>query len=296
MYQEVAAVEKSTNVRAPAALRLLGLGLRGIERLAPPLAPAAAEVLFRIARRHQAPPRESRWLATARPLRVRFDGEELPAWSWGEGPAVVLAHGWEGRGGQMGALAEGIAASGMRAVAFDAPAHGGSRRRLGSLPQFAGAVAAVAAAVGGARGVVGHSFGAAAALWAVAQGMPAERLALVAPPWDLGTYIYGFGELLGARRETVERMMARLESRYAFDWRLARRPAEAASRRAPEARVLVVHDEGDTETSWQEGARVAGSFAGGELLRTSGLGHRRVLRDAGVVERVVTFLAARPAG
>lgn len=282
---------KSTNVRS-IALGALGGTLRALERTAPPLAAGLAEVLFRTPHRHRAPARERDWLAGSRPLRLRYGGEALPAWAWGEGPAVVLVHGWEGRGGQMGALARGIAAAGFTAVAFDAPAHGGSRRRLGSLPQFAGALRAAAAEAGGAHAVVAHSFGAAAACWAVAEGMPVERLALLAPAWDLDGYMTRFGEMLGVRRDTVDAMVARLERRFAFDWRVARRPAVAAARRAPDTSVLVVHDAEDEETPLQGGAEVARAWPRGGLLTTRGLGHRRLLRDPAVVAAVAGHVAA----
>jgi pimeloyl-ACP methyl ester carboxylesterase len=285
---------KSTNVRST-VLGVLGSALRGLERAAPPLAGALAEVLFRTPHRHRAPAREADWLAGSRPLGVRYDGETLPAWAWGEGPTVVLLHGWEGRAGQMGALAAGIAAAGFRAVAFDAPAHGGSRRRLASLPQFAGALRAAAGEVGGAHAVVAHSFGAAAASWAVAEGLAVERLVLLAPALDLDVYMTGFGRLLGVRRATVDRMVARIERRFGIDWSVARRPALAASRRAPGVEALVVHDEGDEETPWQGGAETARAFPRGRLLTTRGQGHRRLLRDPSVVAAVAGFVAGASA-
>ena len=287
--------KKSTNVRST-AVGLLGGTLRAVGSVAPPLAPALAELLFRMPHRHGNPAREREWLAAAQRHRVRYGGEQLPAWSWGEGPSVLLVHGWEGRGGQMGALALGLAAAGFRAVAFDAPAHGGSRRRLSSLPQFAGAVAAAAEGLGGVHAVVGHSFGAAAACWSVAEGLAVERLALLAPAWDLDGYMTRFGELLGVRRGIVDGMVARLERRFAFDWSEGRRPAVAAARRAPGTRVLVVHDEDDDETPWQGGVEVARAWPRGELLTTRGLGHHRLLRDARVVAAVSSFVGRAEAG
>jgi pimeloyl-ACP methyl ester carboxylesterase len=235
-------------------------------------------------------------LRPATPFTVAAGADRLPAWSWGEGPGVVLAHGWEGRGGQMGFLGVGLAAAGLRAVAFDAPGHGGARSRLSSLPQLAAAIAAVASEVGPVRAVVAHSFGAAAACWAVARGLAVERLALLAPPFDLDGYIAQFGAMLGASPATVAGLVGRIERRFAVDWQEARRPALAGAARSPQTPVLVIHDEGDEETPWEGGARVAASWPRGELATVSGLGHRRLLRDAGVVERVAAFVNGAVAG
>jgi pimeloyl-ACP methyl ester carboxylesterase len=192
----------------------------------------------------------------------------------------------------MGALGVGLAAAGLRAVAFDAPGHGGARSRLSSLPQLASGVAAVAGAVGPVRAVVGHSFGAAAACWAVARGLAVERLVLLAPPFDLDPYVVQFGELVGASPRTVAALVGRIERRFDVDWQEARRPAVAAAARAPHTRVLVVHDRDDEETPWAGGARVARAWPRGELVTTHGLGHRRLLRDAGVLARVAAFVGA----
>ena len=55
---------------------------------------------------------------------VPFEGRTLATYTWGEGPAVLLAHGWGSRASHMALIARGLARNGFRAVAFDAPAHG----------------------------------------------------------------------------------------------------------------------------------------------------------------------------
>jgi hypothetical protein len=86
-------------------------------------------------------------------------------------------------------------------------------------------------------------------------------------------------------------MVSRIEHRFAIDWQVARRPAEAAVRRVPRLPVLVVHDEEDEETPYEGGERVAATFEQGMLMRTRGLGHRRLLRDPIVAARVAEFAA-----
>jgi len=296
MAQPAAATANSTNVRSvvarlPIQLRVVRAGMGALEALAPPLAAVWGERLFRTPRRYPTPTRERSWLASAKALDVAVDDDLLPAWSWGEGPAVVLVHGWEGRGSQMGALALGLADAGFRAVAFDAAGHGGARSRLSSLPQFAAGVAGVSRAVGPVHAVVGHSFGAAASCWAVACGLDVERLVLVSPPFDLQRYLTTFADVVGVSPGIVAELIARIERRFDVDWREARRPALAGAARAPRTKVLVVHDRQDDETSWQDGAEVARSWPNAELVSTEGLGHRRVLRSPDVIARVARFIA-----
>jgi hypothetical protein len=42
--------------------------------------------------------------------------------------------------------------------------------------------------------------------------------------------------------------------------------------------ILVVHDRDDDDTYWTEGAALAEAWPGAQLLTTTGLGHRRILR------------------
>jgi len=61
---------------------------------------------------------------------------------------------------------------------------------------------------------------------------------------------------------------------------------------APAMRVplLVIHDRGDREVAFANGAEIATSWPGAELLTTDGLGHRRILASQQVSERAAEFV------
>jgi pimeloyl-ACP methyl ester carboxylesterase len=56
--------------------------------------------------------------------------------------------------------------------------------------------------------------------------------------------------------------------------------------------LLVMHDRDDPTVPWAEGAAIATAWRGAELVTTSGLGHRDIVRDPDVVARAVAFLSA----
>ncbi len=56
--------------------------------------------------------------------------------------------------------------------------------------------------------------------------------------------------------------------------------------------LLVVHDRHDAETPAAGSEALAAAWPGADLLLTEGLGHRRVLWEDAVVERVSGFVAA----
>jgi hypothetical protein len=55
--------------------------------------------------------------------------------------------------------------------------------------------------------------------------------------------------------------------------------------------ALIVHDRLDKEVHFQDGETLAAAWPGAEFVATEGLGHRRILRAQGIIERVVAQVA-----
>src|SRR5262249_40423504 len=128
---------------------------------------------------------------------VRSGRRKIAARRYGEGPAVLLVHGWGGRGSQLYAFVEPLVASGFSAITVDAPAHGAPRGKTSSLPSFARAIAAIIDEIGSVHGVIAHSMGAAAAMLAIHDGAPIPRAVLVAPPSRANDFFRRFAEYVG---------------------------------------------------------------------------------------------------
>jgi pimeloyl-ACP methyl ester carboxylesterase len=85
-------------------------------------------------------------------------------------------------------------------------------------------------------------------------------------------------------------MQERVERRLGVPWSALDVERFAPGMRTP---LLVIHDREDAEVPWQEGALIAQAWPDATLSTTSGLGHRRLLRDPGVVSEAVRFVCAR---
>jgi pimeloyl-ACP methyl ester carboxylesterase len=274
--------KKRTNVRL-LALRALGR----LSFLSPALGARLLERAFLSVRRHPMPQREKEWLRSARPSFFESRGRRIAAWTWGQSSArILLVHGWEGRGGQLGAFVEPLLERGFSVVAFDGPGHGSSEGSQSSLVEMGASVADAARRYGPFDGAVAHSAGAAATTLALWQGARIERLVYLAPPADLGEFLGRLADWLGFAAETVPLVQRRLESRFSFEWDSIRHWRLARSMSAP---LLVFHDSDDREIEVGDGAHLAASWPGGRLEVTSGLGHRRILRDPRVIERAASF-------
>jgi len=271
--------------RAPAMVRAT---LRALSAAAPSVAVRVADRLFMTPPRHRAPAREVEALASARRRSLRIDGGAVATWAWpAAGPAVVLVHGWGGRGGQLAAFVRPLLERNLAVVAFDAPGHGASGPGPATLPRLVAALRAVAGAHGPVHGIVAHSLGAIAAARALHDGLPARCAVFVAPSATLTGPSARFADMLGFSASVRDRMERRIQERVGVAWSAFDVPRLAPHQVVP---LLVVHDREDAEVPWQDGAAIARAWPGAALLQTGGLGHRRILRDPDVVSATVGFV------
>ncbi len=257
----------------------------------------AATYLFTTPHRHHQPERERVVLEGARPFTVEVQREaprwrgqpiRVAAWRWGHGPAALLVHGWEGRGGQLGALVAPLLAAGLSVVTFDAPGHGGSGGDRLYLTDHADAIVAVAQATTDVHAVIAHSFGAPAALLARARaGLDAARTVFVAPNALVDRAVGHFCQAMALDPAARAAFVAAVERDAGLPLGALTLDALVGAR---EGAALVIHDADDREIPLEQGERLAQAWPGGaELMVTHGLGHRRILRDPAVITRIVEF-------
>lgn len=287
--------QKSTNVRTkarssspPFVLRALRSSLGVISRVTPDGAAMIAERVFLSPRRYVRPAFEHELCEQARHVFVPSDDGAIATWEWGdEGPRVLLVHGWEGRGAQLGALVPPLVGLGFRVVTFDAPGHGDTAGSISSLFHFARAIRSVVRAFGTFHAVVTHSMGGAATTLALSQEPFARRIAMIAPPIDLRDFTRHLSQQLGLDENVRARIHRRLGDRFGVPIESVRVAALAPAMRAP---LLVIHDEEDRNVPIACGELYASTWPGATLVRTRGLGHQRILRDDAVVRALVRFV------
>ena len=275
-------------MKAEPPLWMLRAAFRTVGTVAPGVAARWAEAIFCRPPRNEPRPKEEAFLATGTRHTVRCEDHDLAVWGWGQGPAVVLTHGWGSRAGRFGALAMALVDAGFRVVLFDAPAHGASMGTQASLPQFARALRAVADAVGPVYGLVGHSLGGAAVSLAIVQGLRVGRAVLLAPPADVILFSHAFAEHIRLPLRAHDVMRRNLEHRLQIKWEELHIPTLARGMSAP---ALIVHDRDDEDVPFAHGEEIARAWPGAEFMPTSGLGHRLMVKDPEVIRRTAAFLA-----
>lgn len=286
----VSSIRKSTIVRTKtAASRAF---FRSAEVLAPRMAGRIARDLW-----FTVPPgpAATELPGGGEPFEVLSHGHLVRGHFWGTGPVVYLVHGWGGRGSQLTAYVEPLVEAGHRVVLFDAPSHGdsdpgssGPSRTHGV--EFGQAFDDVFARFGPAHAVIAHSLGTLATYLTLRFGwLSTERLVLLAPMVEAESLFDFFQSALGFGPRT----------RRAFDREVLEfvgLPVKEFDARVQAAHVgdvptLIVHDRKDPQTPYGDAVSLLDALPDARLITTTGLGHRRILRDPTVVEKVLDFIS-----
>lgn len=264
-------------------------GLRTSSLLAPDLAGLWAERLFLTPPAPRFEDQELFAFLDAHQDFVLHRGRRLVTWRWGESdaPAVLLAHGWGGRAAQLRPLVSPLLAAGYRVVTFDQPAHGLSEGRITALPDLADAIKAVAHQHGGVVAAVGHSMGGSALAFALSRDFHVGRAVLINAPSDITGFSRRFARWFSLPERVRVRMQFAIEERYGVNWAELEIPRLTQRLDVP---ALVIHDREDREVPMQQGEALAASWRGARLLRTTGLGHKRILEDERVGQAVADFI------
>jgi pimeloyl-ACP methyl ester carboxylesterase len=213
---------------------------------------------------------------------------------WGSGPSVYLVHGWGGRGSQLASFVEPLLAEGFQVVMFDAPAHGdsepgpsGARRTHGV--EFGKSLDAVFARFGPAEAVIAHSLGTISTYLTLRYGwLSTRRLVLVAPMVSAAPFFDYFQRALGFGARTRRAFDRSVDEFVGIP--VAEFDACYQAARVDAVPTLVLHDRGDRQTPYAEAVRLVESLPDARLVTTDGLGHRRILKDPGVIREVLAFL------
>jgi pimeloyl-ACP methyl ester carboxylesterase len=221
---------------------------------------------------------------------LRVGKRRVRVHAYGEGPLVVLVHGWQGGASQFASLAASICAAGFRVALFDMPAHGEAAGWSTSAPEFIRILAHVARALGPVHAVVGHSLGASAALLCAARGLHMAGVVALSPVPSFEFTLSGYARAFGLAPRAKELLARRFEART----RMKRAELDLAGV-TPGVPILLMHDMLDRNIPSRYSRRLKQRWPGAHLVETCGFGHGRMLDADLVAQSVVAFLATLPA-
>jgi esterase/lipase len=282
----------STQMAVPMTIKLMRLGFRLGGHLMPNTTADIAYKLWFTPTRFNTPEREKEALASAKIATHQIDGDEIVTFSWGQErtdrPLVLLVHGWSGRGTQLGPFVQPLLDAGYRVLSFDAPAHGKSSGKQTNIYETADVLVALQKHYGEINAVITHSFGGPCIATAMQRGFITNRIVSISPPATMIGLVEKFTEALHIPKKVTQIVVALAEKKYGKNiWEEISMVNSIKDAIAP---GLVIHDSDDNDIPWQEGEAIAQAWDNAQFIKTSGLGHRRILRDADIIETSVAFI------
>lgn len=274
------------------ALRATWLATRVAGAVSARLAgPPAARLWFtpwKLPTSERAAQRQAGWLAGTNPVSFPLGRDLISGYSAGDGPTVLLVHGWGESGASLGAFIAPLTAAGYRVVGIDLPGHGASSGGRTDGFQLAEAVRAVCETLGDVHAIVGHSMGGTVSLYAAHEGAGVDALALISPSVRLDHALDTFTTLFKLPPKAKAGLKATIDRRYGPDvWERLSGKAIAPRVDVP---ALIVHDRDDPQVALADAEDLHAAWPSSRLVTTEALGHGRILRDPAVIEAVTSFL------
>ncbi|WP_444892023.1 alpha/beta hydrolase [Microbulbifer sp. TRSA001] len=257
-------------------------------RLSPKLSANIAMYLSSRPRRYADSEREKAQQSQAKKITYRGAlGTENTAWSWGEGPVVILCHGWEAKAAKMATLAMAIAEQGFQAVAIDATAHGHSEGKVCNFDIMAKDICSLASQFSEIFAIVGHSMGGMMTMRAREFGLKAQCYAILGAPSAPLPIIEIMKNMLKVSPETAELCQDKIANQIGYSWQELLQCKMYTPEDTP---LLMIYDTEDDEVPVFHGERIHKTWPAAEMIKINGVGHRKMVWDAEVIESVAEFL------
>lgn len=270
------------------ALKLLRWKFK-ILSVIPPLAARSVFDLWFLTRRFPSPAREQRWMDGAQKISIDTEVGNIQTYAWGEGPLVLLVHGWNGRGLQLGAFVQPLLEQGYQIVTVDLPGHGQSDGSHTNIFRITKALLALQQHYSEPHAIIAHSFGATAVSYALNRGLQSHYFVSISAPLNTKWLIERFTNAFRLKPATIKGFKQLLDQRFGNGAvNLISTQQNIATLALP---VMIIHDRDDTDVPWQHAEALAKQLPSAKLVITEGLGHRRILRNRKVIEQVLKFIS-----
>ncbi|MDA0779516.1 MAG: alpha/beta hydrolase [Bacteroidetes bacterium] len=271
----------------PTWLRLI---FRNLERISPYLAMKAAAYVFSKPLKFKVPLKEQQALKDCiqKMEYIKSIDRNVALFTWeNSGGKVLLTHGWSGRGMQLYYIAECLHKEGYHVVTYDAPAHGKSEGKLTNMIQMIETIAHLDKGENGFDHFIGHSFGAMAIFNYCKIGSSAKKIVTIGAADNMRTIFDSFVSSVGLSTKMLKRMTTYFEEKYEVNIDDFSPFVAAQKIQTP---TLLIHDEEDYDVHVNCSETIAKHHPNAKVIKTKGLGHRRILRDNMVMQHIKSFI------
>ena len=270
--------------------KLILLFSKIIASISPKLSVLFSAKLFTTPIKHRTPKRELEMekKSIQKLIEIPAINKKVMIYKYGESDKkILLSHGWSGRGTHLFKIADELLKAGFSTVSFDAPAHGKSPGKTTIMSEFVETILEIERQFGPFEAAVGHSLGGMSLLNATKKGFAINHLAIIGSGDVIQDILDDFIAKLELKPSTSSQLRLHFEKKYKVKMDDYSGYKSAIEITIP---VLVIHDKNDTEVSVEAAIHIHKHLKNGELFLTEGLGHRKILGNSEVIEKVVRFI------
>ena len=210
-------------------------------------------------------------------------------WRAGNGPPVLIVHGYSGRAAQMLPIADMVVSNGYEAILFDAGGHGASRPEKIGFFTFINDVRDIAEYLNiPFHMMIGHSAGALAMMRSrELYDVWADKYAVIAAPFYPYVPLNSL-RAAGATDPSIDHVKSALSDQFRTDW------ASLMAGRAfsPEAdkSMLAIYDLDDPKVQHTDAECILSVWHGTQIVKTIGQGHNKILKSPETLSAISHFL------
>jgi pimeloyl-ACP methyl ester carboxylesterase len=259
-----------------------------LEKISPKLALRFGLALFYKPIKFPRPRREEALYNSANRDYFEFKGRNIRTYEWLHGEKkVLLVHGWSGRGTQMNKIIEAFTKENYSVYSFDAPAHGESEGKTTHMYEFVDSIVEMEKKFGIFDLIIGHSMGGVATLNAVNRGVNVPRVAIIGTPNLIRNVISDFCMNINFTDKMIPLIVRYIENKYKES--IESVSSENVGNKI-DIPILIIHDQNDVDVQYSEALAIKNKVIKAELFTTKGLGHRLVLANKKVVDKLLDFI------
>ncbi len=216
-------------------------------------------------------------------------GNQNPYWSWGQGPVVVLCHGWSCRGSQMATMAMSIAKAGFKAVVFDCSAHGEAKGKSSGFDVMAKDIYRLFQEFEDVHAFVSHSMGGMMTMKARDLGLKANRYVVIGSPAAPLPIVEKMKNVLKVPNKSLNICKQKIALQFDTTWSTL--VTGEVYRDCYEPLLMIYDiDDNEFENPLQHAQTIKERCPSAEIITTKGLGHHKLVWDREIINSVVNFL------
>ena len=262
-----------------------------LQAVSPSLTTKFAAKLFTTPIKHKLPKRELHMEreSVQKSIEVSEIQKEIVVYEYGKSnKKILLVHGWSGRGTQLVKIADELLKMGYMTISFDAPAHGKSKGNSSIMIEFIASILEIEKQYGPFEFAIGHSLGGMSVLNAIKQNLQVKKAVIIGSGDIIQDIIDDFICKLQLKPEYGIKLRDHFEAKFGgkMDDYSAYKAAEKT-----EIPVLVIHDKDDDDVSVKAAYNIQKHLKQSEIMITEGLGHRKILGDETVIQKIKEFIS-----